>query len=124
MQRDNSIYGILYEEFINRAFGTYGSSQKNGANDSLFKGLVYAEGGTVKGGTPYDIQLSQIKSFMERAFKQYLLLQLSEPERIAINKQFALLIHSAKSSTDLLQIIEAVLEITDRFREAPRKLNS
>ncbi len=119
MLKDNSIYGVVYESFINNAYGKLGYNPGIGADDSLFKGLAYAEKGESKAATPYEKQLSTVKTFMKKAIDKYLKMKLNETERSIVNYQLQLL-QNASSTDELIQIMQAVFDATKRITEAPR----
>ncbi|MDR1504668.1 MAG: hypothetical protein LBT43_19640 [Prevotella sp.] len=105
----------LYENFITRAYKK-GNNNENGAHASFMMNLIREEKGFHVATLP-DIteQLISIKKYISDAIDVFLKKDVTdtEYESLIILKDK---VKAAKNSSDLIQIINEGLEITDRFK--------
>lgn len=108
--------GMRYEIFICRAYKSSNNS-KNGAHLSYMRNLIDAENGEsfVSHLSSATKQLVEVKKYISKAIDKYLKNKLTDGEKDAlINLKDKT--GMATDSSDLLEIIEEGLQLTNRFK--------
>ncbi|GAB6122327.1 hypothetical protein [Dysgonomonas termitidis] len=114
-ERKNYLNATMYEIFICRAFKC--NNSKNGAHLSNMKNLIDAENGKlwVSHLPSASAQLITVKKYISNAIDEFLKKRLSNAERENLLK-LKHIVELATSSSQLFQVIDEGLEITDRFK--------
>jgi len=106
--------GMSYETFMRRAFRT-SDNLEHGMHCSIIENLVRVESGDtsfVDWHGSKTKQLSDAKQFMNHAMERYLKMTNIAPENLIRLKKLAIQIDSARSSDDLMNIVNQTLELT------------
>lgn len=104
--------GSYYENFMCRAFRTSDNS-KPGMHGSAMQNLIDAENGEtlVTQLGSFDKQFIKVKKYMNSAFDKFLKMKLpAESLKILVNLQPE--VNQARSTADLIHIIERTMEVT------------
>ncbi len=116
MNSDSYQKGAMYEAFIRRAHQSVKTSS-NGADSSFMQNLIDMESGrsNVKHLGSADKQVEKVKGYIDKALDKFLSKKLTDEER----QQLTILkmrTERAYSSADLMGVVNAGLEATQRFR--------
>jgi hypothetical protein len=108
--------GMNYETFIKRAFKTYDNS-KPGMHLSVLQNLIWAENGDscVSHLPSFDKQLLQTKKYLHKGFAKFLKRRLKADLRTEI-ENLEERIDKARSSTDIIDIVNVGLKLTQEFK--------
>lgn len=106
------IQGSYYENFMCRAFRTSDNS-KPGLHGSYMQNLIDAERGQtlMRELGSFEKQLAKVKVHMHKAMDKYLQMKLP-PGSLEIIFKMKMRVDLAKSTTELLEIIETVMQLT------------
>ena len=118
MEKNFYVESMPYEWFMRRALGPL-SLHKTGVKNAYMQNLMWAEVGSsnVSHLGNYDKQLIDVKKYMNKAFDKYLKFKLTKEEKQEFLNLKESLVH-AYSTEELMQIIETILTLTQRFKAA------
>ena len=106
--------GSNYEIFMHRAFRTSDNS-KPGMHGSIIQNLIQIECGDtsfLKWHGTFDKQLEKIKYYMHKGMDKYLSMKKIPPTNIDALKMLKQRIDPARSSDQLMEVIDRSIELT------------
>ena len=109
--------GSYYENFMCRAFRTSDNS-KPGMHGSAMQNLIDAENGEtilIDFLGSYEEQLGKVKKYMHTALDKFLKMKLN-PDSLDILTKLKAQVNPAKSTTELMQIVEKVMDVTQSVK--------